>query len=407
MHQLHHVLKPTENVRPKYWYCHCCLKQNTFIPGIEEALNKCVTCGRLSSYTQDGYALPMHGKGVTVYRPTQIASVLENLDEHDMFEWTALHSAAVKGNAPVVKELLELGCIVDARTKHHQTALHLAVYGGSLSSVKLLIEAGANITRVTHLEQNTPLHMAVDGNWRDIAFYLIHHGADVHAKNVMQRTPLHLAAASGRLEIGVMLLKAGAEPMATDINGWNPRQVAELNSHREFQELLIHRSVKDRQPVLKDLPEAPWHGDLWTRVMDAQHQKREDHGKSTDAARRRDEEIARGMKKLRSGARTRSVMKTDDEGLEYYVEEEYEEEVERAPAVRTLLGCGKVAEYISQRYPLARYPWTRDEVSPNLLTQRLTEGQEGGASAGASASASASASGGGSKRRRRPRPREL
>ena len=89
--------------------------------------------------------------------------------------------------------------------------------------------------------------MAVEGNWRDIAFYLIHNGADVQAKNVLHRTPLHLAAANGRLELGVMLLKAGADPHVTDINGWNPRQVAELNGHRPFQELLIHQSIKERQ----------------------------------------------------------------------------------------------------------------------------------------------------------------
>ena len=155
MHALHAVLgKEKLESRPKYWYCHCCLKQNKVVYK-NETKNMCVTCGRPSTYTQDGYALPLHGKGVQVYRPAQIVNVLENLDESDMFDWTGLHSAAVKGNAPVVKELLELGCIVDARTKHHQTALHLAVYAGSLPSVKLLIEAGANLSRVTHLEQVT------------------------------------------------------------------------------------------------------------------------------------------------------------------------------------------------------------------------------------------------------------
>ena len=157
MHALHSVLgKEKLESRPTYWYCHCCLKQNKVVHK-DEAKNMCVTCGRPSTYTQDGYALPLHGKGVQVYRPVQVVNVLENLDESDMFDWTGLHSAAVKGNAPVVKELLELGCIVDARTKHHQTALHLAVYAGSLPSVKLLIEAGANVSRVTHLEQVSPI----------------------------------------------------------------------------------------------------------------------------------------------------------------------------------------------------------------------------------------------------------
>ena len=211
MHTLHALLGKEKVARPKYWYCHCCLKQNTTVHD-DPALNKCVTCGRPGTYTQDGGALPLHGKGGAVYRPEQVVNVLSNLDEADMFDWTALHSASAKGNAAVVKELLELGCTVDALTKHQQTALHLAVYAGSLPSVKLLVEAGARVNRATRLEKNTPLHMAVEGNWRDISFYLIHNGADVNAENVLQRTPLHMAATHGRLEVGMMLLKAGSSP---------------------------------------------------------------------------------------------------------------------------------------------------------------------------------------------------
>ena len=150
MHALHALLGKEKLARPKYWYCHCCLKQNTTVHD-DPALNKCVTCGRPGTYTQDGCALPLHGKGGAVYRPEQVVNVLDNLDESDMYNWTALHSAAAKGNAAVVRELLELGATADALTKHKQTPLHLAVYAGSLPSVKLLVEAGARVNCVTQV----------------------------------------------------------------------------------------------------------------------------------------------------------------------------------------------------------------------------------------------------------------
>jgi len=40
--------------------------------------------------------------------------------------------------------------------------------------------------------------------------------------------------------------------------------------------------------------QAPWHGDLWTRVMDAQHKKRAEYERSVEMARKREEEIRQG-----------------------------------------------------------------------------------------------------------------
>ena len=61
----------------------------------------------------------------------------------------------------------------------------------------------------------------------------------------------------------------------------------------------------------------------------------------------------------------------------YFVEEEYEEEKVKAP-VRTVLGCGKMAEMLLQKYPLQRYPWTRDAGTTNALGGRLGSRGTGG-----------------------------
>ena len=95
----------------------------------------------------------------------------------------------------------------------------------------------------------------------------------------------------------------------------------------------------------------------------------------------RQEEIHRGMKKMQEGAKTKSVKKVNEEGLVYFVEEEYEEEKVKVP-VRTVLGCGKMAEMLLQKYPLQRYPWTRDSNATNTLGKRLEAGVNGSTGVG-------------------------
>ena len=97
----------------------------------------------------------------------------------------------------------------------------------------------------------------------------------------MKRTALHHAAIIGRTDIGryecifrisftsslkspfantaQLLLNNQADPEALDVHGWNPRQMAELFSHREFQELMVRVTTVEKQAVYVDLPAAHWH----------------------------------------------------------------------------------------------------------------------------------------------------
>lgn len=131
-----------------------------------------------------------------------------------------------------------------------------------------LVKKRAKVNIATYSEKMTPLHIACQRNWRSIAKFLIEHGADVHALNVIERTPLHFAAEVGRCEIAVLLLKAGARLDALDLLGWSPRQIAEFNEHREFQELMVQAGMKEKQPVIKELPLAPYHGTMWDSLVE-------------------------------------------------------------------------------------------------------------------------------------------
>ena len=216
---------------------------------------------------QEGYVLPLHGQGGKIFRPSQILGVLKDINETDEIDWTPLHSACVNNNVETVKKLLELCCNVNAKTDKGQTALHLAIHVGSSEIVMLLLDHEADANVHTIHEHNSPLHMACEGGYRKIAYELLEAEALVDEPNKMQRTPLHLSALSGRSDIGSMLLRAGANPHAMDIHGWNARQLAELRGHRPFQELMVRATMEEKMAVIKELPVAPWHCELWDEVV--------------------------------------------------------------------------------------------------------------------------------------------
>jgi ankyrin repeat protein len=224
----------------KLWYCHCCTAKNAV------ADDKCRVCGRPSSYVQSATdRLPLNGNSIRSYRPSQLENILSDVCEVDQLHWTALHHAAIHGNAPLVAELIHLNCEVEAETEQGQTALHLAIFAGSLDSVLALLAAGANINKATNFEKTTPLHVACENGWKSICKLLIEKGANIGAINVMHLTPLHTVAAIGNVDIGILLLRGGAEVSCTDINGRTPLDIAELKDHTLFQYLLLeHKKMK-------------------------------------------------------------------------------------------------------------------------------------------------------------------
>ena len=95
-------------------------------------------------------------------------------------------------------------------------------------------------------------------------------GANPNVYDRLERSPLHLAALEGRADIGAALIRDGARIEDKDCHGWNARQFAELRAHREFVELIVRNSqFEDKMVVLKEMPTAEWHCQLWTEVVEA------------------------------------------------------------------------------------------------------------------------------------------
>lgn len=243
---------------------------------------KCYVCGRPESFVQAGYPMPVHGKMGTLFRPSQLKTLFTDIsmvNEPDTEGWTPLHSACVKGNIPMVQELLKQEALVHLKTKNGHTALHLAVYAGSYGTVKVLLENGVKQLNIpTFFELKTPLHLAVEGDWKEITILLINYGADVNAKDKMDRTCMHMAAClpTDRADLGVLLMKAGADFEALDVHGWTPRQFTELHQNRVFLELLVRAAMTEKMPVIKEIPKAEWHCGLWDQLVNSQKERSEE-----------------------------------------------------------------------------------------------------------------------------------
>jgi hypothetical protein len=84
-----------------------------------------------------------------------------------------------------------------------------------------------------------------------------------------------------------------------DHHGWEACQIAELMGHRELQELLIREGMSEKQAVMRDLPPAKWHSDIWHEVVRMQTIKKRDYLMESTKA---EEEHSR-IKQLQENAR--------------------------------------------------------------------------------------------------------
>src|SRR5688572_28490410 len=122
--------------------------------------------------------------------------------------------AAARGDRETVKALLKKAADVNAAQGDGMTALHWAAMNGDADLVQMLIVAGANVRATTRLGTYTPLYLASQRGHAPVIQALVTAGADVKAGTPNGTTPLMVAAASGELEAVKVLVDNGA-----DVNG--------------------------------------------------------------------------------------------------------------------------------------------------------------------------------------------
>jgi ankyrin repeat protein len=119
--------------------------------------------------------------------------------------------AAMGGDRARVKALLQQGRDVNAAQGDGMTALHWAAMKGDAELAQMLVYAGANVKASTRLGGNTPLVIAARNGHAGVVDVLLKAGADAKSGTATGTTPLMLASASGSVEAVKALLAVGAE----------------------------------------------------------------------------------------------------------------------------------------------------------------------------------------------------
>ncbi|XP_071153709.1 ankyrin repeat domain-containing protein 26-like isoform X50 [Mytilus edulis] len=194
---------------------------------------------------------------------------------------TPLHLACVKGNKPVVQELLEwhakpnIGdnegktpllkaveckkedCVmlllqhtadVDTRDRLGDTAVHVAVKNSFTNILRLLIKSGADIT-IRNKNGFAPLHLAVKNKKDEVTKILLQNRADFDVMDADGRTPLMYACYEGAITQVKDLITVGADTQIKDTKGFNAEDIANQKGQHACSHLLIEHNNKQSGSV--------------------------------------------------------------------------------------------------------------------------------------------------------------
>lgn len=134
----------------------------------------------------------------------------ELIEERGDMGATPLHTAAERGDAEIIKLLVERGMNPSQADWIARSPLHVAAAKGHAQVVAALLEGGAKHSPGNH-QSDTPLHLAADAGHVHVAKILIEAGADINAKDYRRQTPLQRARDRGRKKVAELLLKYGAK----------------------------------------------------------------------------------------------------------------------------------------------------------------------------------------------------
>jgi ankyrin repeat protein len=124
--------------------------------------------------------------------------------------------AAMNGDKAAVKALLKSAADVNAAQGDGMTALHWAAMSGDAELAQMLVFAGANVRATTRLGNYTPLFLASQQGNATVIEALLKAGSDLKATNANGTSPLMVAAAAGKVDAVKVLIDAGADVNAKD-----------------------------------------------------------------------------------------------------------------------------------------------------------------------------------------------
>jgi ankyrin repeat protein len=153
--------------------------------------------------------------------------------------------AAQAKNAAAVKELLKKGADVNAAQGDGMTALHWAALNGDADVAQMLLYAGANVGAKTRIGGYTPLHLAAQVGNAAVIAPLVAAGSPVGVATATGATALMQAAHSGSVESVRILLENGADPNVKETaNGQSALMFAAAADRVDVLKLLLARGAE-------------------------------------------------------------------------------------------------------------------------------------------------------------------
>ncbi len=125
-------------------------------------------------------------------------------------------AAAQSGELEQVRAFLKKGLDVNEAQGDGTTALHWAAIKGDAEMAQMLIYAGANVRATTRLGAYTPLYLAAKGGYSAVVAALLAAGADAKTVTSNGTTPLMIAAAAGDTKSITSLIENGSDINARD-----------------------------------------------------------------------------------------------------------------------------------------------------------------------------------------------
>ena len=106
--------------------------------------------------------------------------------------------AAMNGDKAAVRSLLKSAADVNAAQGDGMTALHWAAINGDAELAQMLVLAGANVRATTRLGAYTPLFLASQQGHAGVITALLKAGSDIKLGNANGTSPLMVAATATR-----------------------------------------------------------------------------------------------------------------------------------------------------------------------------------------------------------------
>ncbi|KAK3859862.1 hypothetical protein Pcinc_034051 [Petrolisthes cinctipes] len=177
-----------------------------------------------------------------------------NVNARDIYDQTPLHYAAMRGNDPAARDLLQCdGVMPEARDKQLMTPLFVAATFGNLEICRRLIQAGAHLFSKDESEQNA-LHRACMEGHLKIVELLLTSALAFGDKSTVERlvgerdregeTPLHHAVNNGHIQVAKRLLEAGADVDAVRDTLATPLHAAAVVGDSDLISLLLEHHAR-------------------------------------------------------------------------------------------------------------------------------------------------------------------